>query len=213
MSQRQYQQTGQQGTGQFQQSAGERSAPGTGLRFETRNYLDEGVRRSTCQRLNRLLADTSALRMAATYAHWNVRGMHFLPLHELFEEIADTLADHEDLVAERIAALGGQAHGTIHQAARTTRIPPMSTETTIGAGFVEELAARMATHDANLYACLRACDEAGDLDTADMLNEISRDVTHYLWFLEAHHQGDPTSHRMGQVGGQQQQQMVRTDSQ
>lgn len=193
------------GTAQYQQSTGGRG----GLRFRTRNYLDEDVRKATCQRLNQILADIGDLRMAAKYAHWNVKGMNFFPLHELFEEIAETLAEHEDLVAERITALGGQAKGTVRQAAANSRIAEMPADTTMGRGFVRELATRLAAYDANLYEDIRATEEYGDLDTTDLLNEISRDATHYLWFLEAHLQGRPE----GQVWGGGQQQWLSGDAQ
>ena len=42
-----------------------------------------------------------------------------------------------------------------------------------------------------------AAEADDDLDTADLLNEISREVSHYLWLLEAHLQDQP----QGQVWG------------
>lgn len=170
-----------------------------GTRFYTRNYLPEDVRVATCQRLNGVLADTTALRTQARYAHWNVKGMQFYALHELFEELAETLADQEDLIAERITALGGRAKSTVSEAASSHRVGRISPGTTSGHEFLRELADCLATHDANLYQDIRAAEEYDDLDTADMLNEISREVSHYLWLLEAHLQG-PTEGRASSTG-------------
>lgn len=196
----QFQSTGQTprpGKGQQAQSIGQ-----GGTHFYTRNYLPEDVRTVTCQRLNQVLADTTALRTQARYAHWNVKGMQFYALHELFEELAETLAAHEDLIAERITALGGRAKSTVTESASTHRVGQISPGTTTGRGFIQELADCLATHDANLYQDIRAAEEYDDLDTADMLNEISREVSHNLWLLEAHLQGPTSGQAMG--GGQQQ---------
>jgi starvation-inducible DNA-binding protein len=139
--------------------------------------------------LNRCLADSVVLHSQAKYAHWNVKGLHFFPLHELFDEIAEELEDHIDEIAERITSLGGQAIGSTYMAASTSNIPPFSTETVTGIEFIEMLADRLATHDANLGQDIQAATQAGDVDTADLLNEISREVGEHRWFLEAHLQG------------------------
>lgn len=188
------------GTGQYQYVRADQRG---GLRFHTRNYLNVDVRQATCVRLNQLLADTTALRMAARDAHWNVKGMNFYALHELFEDIAEALAAQEDAIAERITALGGQAKGSLDRAATRARITDLPSQTITCRGFLQELAGRMAAHDANLYDAIRATEEYGDLDTTDLLNEVSREVSHHLWFLEAHLQG-PAEAQVP-AGGQAQQ--------
>jgi starvation-inducible DNA-binding protein len=157
-----------------------------GQRFQTRSYLSDAVRETSVQRLNRALADTIVLHRQVQYAHWNVKGMGFFALHELFEDIADVLADHVDDVAERITSLGWQAMGTTSIAASTSQIPPLSGSEVTGVDFIQSLADRLATHDANLATDIQVATESGDVDTADLLNEVSRDVGKQLWFLEAH---------------------------
>ena len=44
--------------------------------------------------------------------------------------------------------------------------------------------------------------DAGDVDTADLLNELSREGSQYLWFLEAHLQTQPTAQGQGTAGWQ-----------
>ena len=188
-----------QGTGQYGHTT---TGAGGELVFHTRNPLPRDVRQATCQRLNQLLADTSTLRLAAKDAHWNVKGMHFYQFHELFEDLAEALAEQEDRIAERITALGQQAKGGVRKTASTTRISPIPRDTVTGRGFVQELAMRLAIHDANLDEDIRATEGFGDLDTTDLLNEISRETSQYLWFLEAHLQGPAEGQVWG--GGQHQ---------
>ena len=58
------------------------------------------------------------------------------------------------------------------------------------------MADRLAVVDANLHQAIQTADGQSDLDTADLLNEVSRDVSKALWFVEAHLQ---------RTGAQQQQ--------
>ena len=185
-----------------QQRVGGSQAPGRGQRsiveerprrglFPTQNYLSEDVRTTVIERLDRTLADTTVLLTHAKFAHWNVKGMEFYGLHQLFEEIAEAFDRHADEIAERIAALGGQVMGTAEMAVEGCTLPSMPADAVTGAQFVEALADRLAIHDANLCADIDAANACGDPDTADLLNEVSREVSHYLWFPEAHLQTQP----------------------
>lgn len=188
-NQNQTQQQQPQQTGATQPQAQGQSAQPTSQQFQTRSYLSQNIRTSSIQRLNRCLADTVVLQSQAKYAHWNVKGLQFYSLHELFDDIAEEFEDHVDEIAERITSLGGQAIGSTYMAASTSNIPPLSTSAVSGVEFIEMLADRIAMHDANLGQDIQAATQSGDVDTADLLNEISREVGEQRWFLEAHLQG------------------------
>jgi len=68
---------------------------------QTRNSLPENTRRKTIDLLNRSLADLLDLGLQAKQAHWNVKGPHFIGLHELFDKVAEELEDFTDGIAER----------------------------------------------------------------------------------------------------------------
>lgn len=178
----------QQGAPQRQQSQTQQPVS---QQFQTRSYLSQNVRKTSVQRLNRCLADTVVLHSQVKYAHWNVKGPQFAALHELFDDIAEDLEDQIDDIAERATALGGQALGGTYTAASNATIPPLSTQAVTGMEFIEMLADQLALHDANLSQDIQAAQQAGDVDTVDLLNEISREVAEQLWFLEAHLQGQP----------------------
>ena len=184
------QQAGQKGVGQ-QQS----------LEFPTSSDVPPNIRTQIIQQLNQTLADTTVLLTHARFAHWNVKGMAFYGLHDLFEEIAETFEEHVDLIAERITALGGQAQGTAGMAVGNCRLPAMPTNVITGREFIQVLAERIAIHDANLTQTVLTATEWNDVDTADLLNEISREVSEALWFLEAHIQTQPVTGGGQQVGG------------
>jgi|GEM_PF-86513 len=182
---RQSPQFGAGGTGR--QTAGQ----GGGREFPTASHLSADVRRVTVERLTQTLADLTVLRTQAKYAHWNVKGMAFYGLHDLFDDLAERLSDHVDAVAERITALGGQALGTAGQAVASCRLPAMPTDAVTGQDFVDVMTERLSIVDANLDEAIEAATDTGDVDTADLLNEVSRDVSTYRWFVEAHLQTEP----------------------
>jgi starvation-inducible DNA-binding protein len=153
--------------------------------FPTQNHLSEDVRTFVTERLNRTLADTTILMMQAKFAHWNVKGMAFYSLHQLFDEIAEGLERHVDQIAE-ITGLGGQARGTAGMAVARCTIRPMPTDAAAGEEYVRLLTDRMTNHTTNLFDDIEAATSYGDINTADMLNEISREVSQYQWFLDAH---------------------------
>lgn len=168
------------------------SFPPTQL-FPTRDPLPEPARRDLIDRLNRDLADTTFLLTHTKFAHWNVKGMAFWGLHDLFDELAAVLAVHIDHIAERVTALGGQAMGTAGMAVANCRLPAMPSDAVTGGEYVDLLAERLSFHDTNLYDDIDTATSYGEPDTADLLNEVSREVTQYLWFLEAHLQSLPNA--------------------
>lgn len=70
---------------------------------------------SRFEKLNVLLADTYAIYLKTQNYHWHVKGIHFKPLHALFEEHYTELADAVDEIAERILILGEKAPATFSE--------------------------------------------------------------------------------------------------
>jgi starvation-inducible DNA-binding protein len=174
-----------------------------GQRFPTRSYLSEDVRTTSIGLLNKCLADLTAVNMQLKDAHWNVKGIEFYQLHELFEDIIEVFGDHIDEIAERASALGGQALGTAHDVVQTSAIPQLPRGAVDGRTLLNDLRYRLSVLDSNIYQAIETADRQGDLDTADLLNEVSRDVSKSLWFIEAHLQGQTARAGGGQPGGGQ----------
>jgi starvation-inducible DNA-binding protein len=139
--------------------------------------------------LNQQLADTFDLYSQTKQAHWNVKGPNFYQLHLLFDEVAESLFEYVDLIAERLTALGGYAKGTARMAADASRLVEFPTGLTDGQQFVAVLAERLAQYGATTRAAINTAAEDGDQSTADLFTEVSRTVDKQFWFLEAHLQG------------------------
>jgi starvation-inducible DNA-binding protein len=157
--------------------------------FPTRIDVAAAARTEAVRLLNAELADLLDLYAQTKYAHWNVRGPNFIALHKLFDELADTLEEAVDETAERAAALGGVALGTLRQAAAASRLPEFPAGTFKDLKVVEALAVRYADLAKYTREAIDAADRLGDKDTADLFTGISRDLDKSLWFLEAHLQG------------------------
>jgi starvation-inducible DNA-binding protein len=154
--------------------------------FSTRNDLAREVRGKMIALLNQQLADTFDLYSQTKQAHWNVKGSQFFPLHELFEKLAQELADYVDMIAERATALGGLAHGTVRMAAANSQLPECELDITDSMPTVEALAERYAVLAASTRQAIESAEDQRDADTADILTEVSRALDKALWFLEAH---------------------------
>ena len=154
--------------------------------FTTKNDLSLDIRKKAIILLNQQLADTSDLYSQIKQAHWNVKGMHFIQLHELFDKLADAVEDYVDLIAERVTALGGTALGTARMAADASRLPEYPLDAVDGRQHVEALTARFADLAKTSRAAIDAASSFEDVDTADLFTEVSRGLDKHLWFLEAH---------------------------
>jgi starvation-inducible DNA-binding protein len=152
----------------------------------TKNDLATGTRTEVVEMLNARLADVIDLKTQAKQAHWNVKGSHFIGLHELFDQVSVAAEAHTDLIAERITALGGTAFGTARVVAQNSTLPEYPLEIVDGTAHVEALSTAMAEFGKKTRANIDDADKLGDKNTADLFTEVSREVDKLLWFVEAH---------------------------
>jgi len=154
--------------------------------YDTKIDLRMSVREKVMPLLQARLADAVDLYTQVKQAHWNVKGPSFIALHELFDKLAAQIAEHADLLAERITALAGRADGTARVAAATSGIEEYPTHIAEGMQHCAAVAARLASFGKAVRACIDRAAEAGDAGTADLFTEISREIDKQLWFVEAH---------------------------
>lgn len=152
----------------------------------TKIDIAKGKREKLIGLLNQRLADAADLRSQAKQAHWNVKGMNFIALHELFDRVAADLEPIVDDIAERVMTLGGVANGTVRVAAQTSTLAEYPLEITDGADHVDALSNVLADFGKKVRADIEAADGLGDAGTADLLTGVSRTVDKLLWFVEAH---------------------------
>ncbi|MEV4758835.1 DNA starvation/stationary phase protection protein [Micromonospora sp. NPDC049559] len=150
-----------------------------GLSFETRMY--------SCERLNRVLADTQILYALYKKYHWLMRGPTFYQLHLLLDKHAGEQLALVDLLAERVQTLGGVAVGDPRHVAEITRVPRPPD----GAEEVPVMLSRLLeTHEMILIDCHDAAGrvaEMGDDGSNDILvSNVIRTGELQTWFLAEH---------------------------
>jgi starvation-inducible DNA-binding protein len=156
--------------------------------YETENDLPKADRVELISLINQRLADILDLQAQLKQAHWNVKGPHFIGLHELFDEIAEDVEKYVDMIAERAVQLGGIALGTVRVAASTSKLDEYPLDIADGSSHIEAVARALSTFGREARMTIDETDALDDADTADMFTEISRAIDKWLWFVEAHTQ-------------------------
>jgi starvation-inducible DNA-binding protein len=150
-----------------------------GLSYEARMY--------SCQRLNKVLADTQILYGLYKKHHWLMRGATFYQLHLVLDKHAGEQLELVDTIAERVQSLGGVAVGDPRHVAEITSIPRPPDG-------VEEVPAMLSrlleAHETILVEAHDAAartGELGDDGTNDLLvSQVIRTGELQAWFLAEH---------------------------
>lgn len=153
---------------------------------ETRNDLSKDVRQKVIHLLSPCLLDAVDLQLQARQAHWTVRGATFMQLHELFDKAVGEAAEWADLLAERIAQLGGVPLGTARMVAAHSRLGEYDFKALSGAEHCRVLAGALSAFGAGVRKAIDASDELGDKVTSDVCTEVCRGADKLLWFVESH---------------------------
>ena len=154
--------------------------------YPTRNDLPATVRQQMVELCNARLADAIDLQTQSKQAHWNVKGPHFISLHELFDKVNQDVEDYVDLIAERAVQLGGVVEGTARSVARRSTLPEYPLKGGSGRQHVEALSSALAAFGKLMRRAIETSDQAGDDDTNDIFIQISRGVDKWLWMVETH---------------------------
>lgn len=158
--------------------------------YSTKNDIPEENRREAVGLLNQRLADAIDLQTQCKQAHWNVKGPSFISLHKLFDEINEDVEEYVDLLAERVVQLGGIAEGTVGVVAERSTLVDYPIGLRTGGEHVAALSDALSMFGRNARTCIDEMNDLKDADSADILTEISRGTDKWLWFVEAHQQGE-----------------------
>ena len=143
------------------------------------------VAAGVAQFLTPVVQELVALAVNGKQAHWHVRGVNFIAVHELLDVVVGHAQDWADLAAERIVALGLPVDARVQTVAAQTTTPALSD------GFQQSdatIAAVIAQIDATLALVRTAVDELDELDlpSQDIAIEIANGLDKDRWFLFAH---------------------------
>ena len=152
---------------------------------QTAMALSTDAKTQIAEALNQSVAETAVTTMLAQNFHWNVKGMAFGPLHELFQQIYEDHFTAQDDLAERIRALDAHAEGMLAGMLKRSKVTEHD-----GHASDKEMIKEMLDAQEPLAATLAGCGalaaEHGDTLTEDLC--IARGQTHekFAWFLRSH---------------------------
>ena len=149
--------------------------------YPTKNDLPEATRRQMSDLCNARLADAIDLQTQTKQAHWNVKGPHFIALHELFDKVNEDVEGYVDLIAERAVQLGGVAEGTARSVAKRSTLAEYALKSGTGRQHVDALSSALAAFGKLIRSAIEDSGRVDDEDTNDIFIEISRGVDKWLW--------------------------------
>ena len=152
---------------------------------QTAAALSTDARAEIAEALNQSVAETAVATMLAENFHWNVTGMAFGPLHELFQKIYEDHFVAQDDLAERVKALGGHANGKLADMIHASKVDEHDGHAS-DKDMIAALATAQRTVAATLAGTAAIAEKHGDLLTQDLC--IARGQTHekFSWLLSAH---------------------------
>ncbi|MEV6181686.1 DNA starvation/stationary phase protection protein [Streptomyces sp. NPDC052015] len=158
-----------------------------GLSYEARMY--------SCQRLNKVLADTQILYGLYKKHHWLMRGATFYQLHLVLDKHASEQLELIDALAERVQTLGGVAVGDSRHVAEITSIPRPPDGVEEVPAMLSRLLEAHETILTEAHDAAARIGELGDDGTNDLLvSQVIRTGELQAWFLAEHLVDTPLVH-------------------
>lgn len=147
--------------------------------------LDEQKRKSTADRLQRLLADEYLLYTKTRNYHWNLESFNFSELHSFYESQYDELADMIDDIAERIRTLGFRSTGRLKDFLKLTQLE----EQDYVMRSKEQLPNLIHDHEAiirYLRQCIDEFEKNRDAGSADFATALLSKHEKMRWMLDSY---------------------------
>ena len=152
---------------------------------QTAVALSTDARAAIVEALNQSVAETAVTTMLAQNFHWNVKGMAFGPLHDLFQKIYEDHFIAQDDLAERIKALDGHAEGMLAGMLDRSKVKEHDGHAT-DQQMIKAMQDAQETLASTLAGAGALAADHGDALTEDLC--IGRGQTHekFAWLLSAH---------------------------
>jgi len=147
--------------------------------------IDDATALTTIELMQDRLVALLDLQLTLKHIHWNVVGSNFIAVHEMLDPQVDSIRAMSDIVAERIATMGGAPRGT---PGAITSIRSWK-DYEIDRGYVKDhLAALDSVYTGVIEDHRRATKSAGESDpvTEDMFIAQLAELELFQWFVRAH---------------------------
>lgn len=146
---------------------------------------DPNLSTGVAQYLTPVVQNLVALGVNAKQAHWHIRGMNFIGVHEFLDEVVEHAQDAADTLAERIVALGLPIDARIETVAAKATTPKLSDGFQPSKMVLKEVIAQI---DATRETVARAVHglESVDPVSQDLTIAVAQQLDKDRWFLFSH---------------------------
>lgn len=152
---------------------------------QTAENLTPDATSAICAALNQCVAETAVTTMLAQNFHWNVKGMAFGPLHDLFQKVYEDHFVAQDDLAERVRMLGGHANGKLADMVAASKVTEHNGHAT-DKEMIALLAEAQRTVAATLAGAADIAESHGDMLTQDLCIERGQVHEKFAWLISAH---------------------------
>ncbi|MEM6304267.1 MAG: DNA starvation/stationary phase protection protein [Pseudomonadota bacterium] len=152
---------------------------------QTAEALSTDARTAIAEALHQSLAETTVTTMLAQNFHWNVKGMAFGPLHDLFQKIYEDHFIAQDDLAERARALDMHVEATLSSMLKRSKVDEHDGHAT-DKEMIKAMQIAQETLAATLAGTGAIAAENGDTLTEDLCIARGQEHEKFAWFLRAH---------------------------
>lgn len=156
------------------------------MSFPSPSSMPDDARAKVSALLQPVVMELLALAGVARKAHWNVRGMSFEELHELFGELYTLASDQADTLAEHVAMLGLTLEGDHVDVAERATLTGMPSSVTAGRDLARAVGDRITQVLVVVNAPKSALLALGDEDAQQLLIDVSIALSKLGWKILAH---------------------------
>ena len=137
-------------------------------------------------KLGDILAASYTLQIKTHNFHWNVTGPNFGTLHLLFENQYNELFAANDVIAERIRAVGEFAPGSLAAFQRRSEVEDAPDKPPAAEAMIATLVRDHETLSGRCGALRVIADDSDDTATGDLMNERMAAHDKHAWMLRSH---------------------------
>ena len=142
-------------------------------------------REAIAKALYQCVSETAVTTMLAQNYHWNVTGMAFGPLHNLFQEIYEDHFAAQDELAERMRALGSFVDGNLASMVNQSKVTECESQIS-AVDMIKNMVNAQETLGSTNAGASDIAASHGDKLTEDLCIERGQIHEKFAWMLRSH---------------------------
>lgn len=161
----------------------------TEIQTVPQSSMDMETVNKVAQFLSPVVLNCQALVIDGKQAHWHVRGVNFIAVHELLDTVVQHAQAFADQAAERVVALGLPVDARLATVAEKNTLPQMPDGFHNYDVMISHVVSQIDAALKTVREAIEGLDDS-DLSSQDVAISIERGLVEDRWFLAAHLAGN-----------------------